>query len=173
MTGELAGHGHENRPGGHGVRKVGGLAFSGAEAHEAVLINRGVGVVIHIAADDEFLFYRRDDKPGINAPGMIDVIGGNMEEGETPEEALTREVGEELVDEGGAPFHLDEIEHYETFTNDATGEHNIFSAELPELPALRLTEGQGLVLLTREGVEQTEFAHGFTRVVRECVRQIN
>ena len=44
----------------------------------------------------EILLYLRDDKPGIPFPRHWDLIGGHVEEGETPEEALVREVKEEL-----------------------------------------------------------------------------
>ena len=44
----------------------------------------------------EFLLYLRDNKPGIPFPDHWDLIGGHVEEGETPEEALVREVKEEL-----------------------------------------------------------------------------
>ena len=44
----------------------------------------------------ELLFYLRDNKPGIPFPGHWDLIGGHVEEDETPEEALVREVKEEL-----------------------------------------------------------------------------
>ena len=40
----------------------------------------------------EFLLYLRDNKPDIPFPGYWDLIGGHVEEGETPEEALIREV---------------------------------------------------------------------------------
>ena len=44
----------------------------------------------------EFLLYLRDGKPGIPFPHHWDLIGGHIEEGETPAEALVREVKEEL-----------------------------------------------------------------------------
>jgi 8-oxo-dGTP diphosphatase len=44
----------------------------------------------------EFLLYLRDNKPGIPFPDHWDLIGGHVEENETPEEALVREVKEEL-----------------------------------------------------------------------------
>lgn len=44
----------------------------------------------------ELLFYLRDNKPGIPFPQHWDLIGGHVEVGESPEEALVREVKEEL-----------------------------------------------------------------------------
>jgi len=44
----------------------------------------------------EILLYLRDNKPGIPFPNHWDLIGGHVEDGETPEEALIREVKEEL-----------------------------------------------------------------------------
>jgi 8-oxo-dGTP diphosphatase len=44
----------------------------------------------------EILLYLRDNKPDIPFPNHWDLIGGHVEEGETPEEALLREVKEEL-----------------------------------------------------------------------------
>ncbi|MCU0473243.1 MAG: NUDIX domain-containing protein [Bacteroidales bacterium] len=44
----------------------------------------------------EILLYLRDNKPGIPFPLHWDLFGGHLEEGETPEEALVREIKEEL-----------------------------------------------------------------------------
>ena len=44
----------------------------------------------------ELLLYKRDNKPGIPFPGYWDLIGGHVEDGETPEQALVREIKEEL-----------------------------------------------------------------------------
>ncbi|NLZ92664.1 MAG: NUDIX domain-containing protein, partial [Firmicutes bacterium] len=44
----------------------------------------------------ELLFYKRDNKPRIPFPGYWDLIGGHIEEGENPKEALVREIKEEL-----------------------------------------------------------------------------
>jgi len=44
----------------------------------------------------ELLFYMRDNKPGIPFPQHWDLIGGHVEKGESPEQALIREVKEEL-----------------------------------------------------------------------------
>lgn len=52
----------------------------------------------------EILLYLRDNKPEIPFPDYWDLIGGHVEEGETPEDALVREVKEELdIDLAGLP----------------------------------------------------------------------
>lgn len=43
-----------------------------------------------------YLLQRRDEKPGIWFPGYCSLFGGLIEEGEEPEEALLRELAEEL-----------------------------------------------------------------------------
>jgi len=44
----------------------------------------------------EILLYLRDNIPTIPFPNHWDLFGGHIEEGETPERALVREVKEEL-----------------------------------------------------------------------------
>jgi 8-oxo-dGTP diphosphatase len=44
----------------------------------------------------KLLIYLRDDKPEISFPNHWDLFGGIMEEGETPEQTLVREIKEEL-----------------------------------------------------------------------------
>ena len=64
----------------------------------------------------EILLYLRDNKPGIPFPDHWDLIGGHVEEGETPEEALVREVKEELdIDLEEYSFYKE----YECLSGDA------------------------------------------------------
>jgi len=64
----------------------------------------------------EFLLALRDNKPGIPFPNHWDLIGGHVEDGETPEEALVREYKEELdLDLTEYSFY----KKYECLTGDA------------------------------------------------------
>jgi 8-oxo-dGTP pyrophosphatase MutT (NUDIX family) len=55
----------------------------------------GAGVFLR-APDGRFILQLRDDKPGIEHPGMITTFGGAAEPGEAPEECARRELAEEL-----------------------------------------------------------------------------
>ncbi len=55
-----------------------------------------IAAIILENPNGELLLYKRDNKPGIPFPGYWDLIGGHVEDGETPEQALVREIKEEL-----------------------------------------------------------------------------
>ena len=63
---------------------------------------------------DRYVLQLRDDVPGIAAPGMWALFGGHIEPGESPEEALLREVREELS------IDLSNFRHFHTL--DAVNE---------------------------------------------------
>lgn len=54
------------------------------EACQAFIVNR-----------DKILLFHRDDKPGIEYPGTWNFLGGRLENGESPMDALQREIREE------------------------------------------------------------------------------
>lgn len=55
-----------------------------------------VATALLFDADGKLLIYLRDDKPNIPFPNYWDLFGGHIEDGESPEVALIREVQEEL-----------------------------------------------------------------------------
>ncbi|MFA6588343.1 MAG: NUDIX domain-containing protein [Patescibacteria group bacterium] len=92
----------------------------------------------------KLLIYLRDNKPGIPFPNCWDLFGGHVEENETAEQALTREVSEELG------IELKEINHfrdYEVLEGDAYPniKHIFWSRLDQDVTDLRLGEdGQEL-----------------------------
>jgi 8-oxo-dGTP diphosphatase len=65
-----------------------------------------------IVTDNGLLMHLRDDKPGIPHPGCWAGFGGAVEEGETTEQALRREVLEETgLEITSATFLSSEIDH--------------------------------------------------------------
>jgi 8-oxo-dGTP diphosphatase len=141
---------------------------------EQPLKSRGAGIIFYIAPTDQLMFFLRDDKPSISCPGMIDIIGGHMEDGETPKAAALREVAEEIVDNStGKPFTPDNVTHFKTFVDSRPGEHNIFLSTLNFVPDFHITEGQGLVFLSRDEARNTDFAYGYSTVVGEFLDTFN
>jgi 8-oxo-dGTP diphosphatase len=75
-----------------------------------------IAAIIFENDNGELLLYLRDNNPGIPFPDHWDLIGGHVEDGETPEEALVREVKEELdLDLKEYSFY----KKYECLTGDA------------------------------------------------------
>lgn len=95
--------------------------------------------------DGNFLFQRRDDKPGILHPGRIGMFGGHQESGESPLECVVREVHEELSH--FVPPHR--FSHLGTFKDDRTGPTRvieIFMARALPVSELIVTEGALMVV---------------------------
>jgi len=66
---------------------------------------RGCKLALILAS--HVLVYTRDDKPGIDYPGLIDLPGGGREGGETPEDCVLRELHEEF----GLSFGPERLEY--------------------------------------------------------------
>jgi 8-oxo-dGTP diphosphatase len=133
---------------------------------------RGAGILFHILPYDLFMFFLRDDIPTIPNPGMIDIIGGRMEEadGGDPEVTARREIAEELYDaETKEPFEPKDVSLFKTWVDERPGEHNIFVCTLNGMPNIRTNEGQGLVFLGRNAARGTNFAYGYSAVVNEYI----
>ncbi|MBK8883781.1 MAG: NUDIX domain-containing protein [Bacteroidales bacterium] len=116
----------------------------------------------------EFLLALRDNKPSIPFPNHWDLIGGHVEEGETPEEALIREVKEELdIDIREYTFY----KKFECLTGDAydnikyiyTGKINI------PIDEITLYEGQRAQYFTREEIRDLKFANIIKSIVMDYI----
>jgi 8-oxo-dGTP diphosphatase len=55
-----------------------------------------IAMVLLFDPQDRLVVYLRDNKPDIPFPNHWDFFGGHLEAGETPEQALVREVKEEI-----------------------------------------------------------------------------
>jgi len=118
----------------------------------------------------EFLLALRDNKSWIPFPNHWDLIGGHVEEGETPEEAVKREYIEELG------LELKEFEFYKEFeclNGDAfenikfiyTGKINIPVEEIT------LLEGQYVRYFTKEEIPDVKFANIIKSIVMEYISE--
>jgi 8-oxo-dGTP diphosphatase len=106
----------------------------------------------------EFLLALRDNKPGIPFPLHWDLIGGHVEEGETPEEALIREVKEELdIDLKEYAF----FRKYECLTGDAYENIKYIYTGKINLPIEEITllEGERAEFFSKDEIPDIKFAN--------------
>ncbi len=108
--------------------------------------------VLFVNSKGELLLHLRDDKPEIANPNLWGFIAGRLESGETVEEALLREVQEEIG------VQLREHTFYST-VEEATGPLDVYSAPLEtEAEQLELTEGQRIAFFTPESAFELRLA---------------
>lgn len=71
------------------------------------------GAKVAVFIDDRILVYRRDNRPDIPFPDMLDLPGGGREQGESGAQCVVRETFEEF----GIRIAVDELEHVQTYPN--------------------------------------------------------
>jgi len=135
-----------------------------------VFLSRMKEIAAIILENDEgkFLLYLRDNKPDIPFPGHWDLIGGHIEEGETPEEALVREVKEELdLDLKEYTFYR----KYECLTGDAYENIKYIYYGKINLPIEKVTllEGVRPQYFSKEEIPNVKFANILKKIVLDYI----
>jgi 8-oxo-dGTP diphosphatase len=116
----------------------------------------------------EILLYLRDNKPDIPFPNHWDLIGGHVEEGETPEEALLREVKEELgIDLTDYTFY----KKYECLTGDAYENIKYIYSGKINLPIEKVTllEGVRPQYFSKSEIPYVKFANILKSIVMDYI----
>ncbi len=116
----------------------------------------------------EFLLYLRENKPDIPFPDHWDLIGGHVEEGETPEEGLIREVKEEL------DIYLQDYtfyKKYECLTGDAYENIKFIYYGKINLPIEEITllEGVRPQYFSRAEIPNVKFANILKSIVMDYI----
>jgi 8-oxo-dGTP diphosphatase len=129
-----------------------------------------IAAIIFENKKGEFLLYLRDNKPGIPFPDHWDLIGGHVEEGETPEEALVREVMEEL---GIELKEYSFFRTYECINGDAYPNIKYIYSGRINIPIEEITlyEGVRAAYFSREEIPDVKFANILKSIVLDFIKE--
>ncbi len=124
--------------------------------------------IIFVNDKNEILLVLRDDKESILYPGMWNLFGGSAEINETPEEAIIREVKEELG------LGLDNFKFYKVTKFPDKTEYTYWRRINMAEEGLNksLTEGQRVRWFNKEEVGNMELAFNFNSLVEEFFNKL-
>lgn len=108
----------------------------------------GIGAsIIFVNQHDQVLLLLRDDKPEIPFPNHWDVLGGHVEENETPAECIVREMVEELS------FKINSPTLFKVYHQEEKIEYTFWQREDFDIDAITLNEGQRLQWFSKGEIE--------------------
>lgn len=121
-------------------------------------IKDGVKIFIKNPKLNKYLFMLRDNKPAIPNPNVWGLLGGGIEDGEAPKEALLRELQEEVNIDiydikylGNKPVEI----LFKGKKHDVTG-HYFMGLTNALLDEIHLTEGQKVKYFTLDEIHTTK-----------------
>ena len=115
--------------------------------------------IIFVNDKSEILLLLRDNLPEIPYPNMWDIPGGHVEDGETPEGCIIREMKEELN------VNLGEFDLFSMTEFKDRIEYTFWKKVTFDINQLKLHEGQKLKWFTEEEANNNELAYGFNQIV--------
>ena len=123
------------------------------------MMKRKGSSIIFVNDKQQVLLFLRDNKPDIPYPDTWDVPGGHVDEGETPEQCIVREMREEMG------ISLKNFQLFSAIEFDDRVEYTFWKSENLDIDKIRLTEGQCLRWFTQDEVYETVLAYGFNRIM--------
>lgn len=121
--------------------------------------------ILFVDRTNRMLLFLRDDIPGLPYANMWDIPGGHVEENETPEQCIKREMQEEIG------VCLEGFSLFDIYDFDDRVEYVYVSSQELDIDTLVLTEGQALRWFSRKEIEITQLAYGFNRVARDYYKR--
>jgi 8-oxo-dGTP diphosphatase len=114
-------------------------------------VQKTVVSVIPVNPKGEVLLQQRDDRADLLYPGMWTFFGGAVEEAETPNDAINREIKEELGVELPLVYWMNYVCPARSVPNETTTTNYVyFTAINPDDVSLTLGEGQAMGWFDRE-----------------------
>lgn len=100
--------------------------------------------------DDLFLMQLRDENPKIFYPGHWGLFGGHLESGESPEEALLREIQEEIS------YTMINPQKFSCYADEQIKRHVYYAPLRVSLNQLVLGEGLDFALISPDEIHKGE-----------------
>lgn len=129
-------------------------------------MNFGAGIIL-INSNNEVLLLLRDDKNEIPYPNMWDIPGGKIEDGETPDVTIKRELSEELGLDS-----LPDLKLFKIYISDDLTDFIFWKRINLNPDEILLTEGQKLKYFTFQEIKRTKLAFNYNKVIEEFFEEV-
>jgi 8-oxo-dGTP diphosphatase len=121
--------------------------------------------IIFVNDQRKVLLLLRDDKPTIPYPNMWDVPGGHVDDGETPEQCIVREMKEEM------DLTLEEFERLSVMEFTDRVEYTFWKRANLDIEKIDLQEGQRLRWFTELEARNSKLAYGFNEIIDDFFKK--
>ena len=121
--------------------------------------------IIFVNDKKQVLLLLRDDKPDIPYPNMWDIPGGHVDDGETPEQCIVREMKEEM------DLNLEEFQLLSVMEFIDRIEYTFWKKANLDIQSINLHEGQKLKWFTESEARNTELAYGFNEIIDDFFKK--
>lgn len=126
-----------------------------------------VAAVLHNSAGD-LLLQLRDDKPNLRYPNFWTLFGGSVEDGETPEQAIHRELIEEMEIALPLTFWKIFVCPVRSIENIVTTYNHVFVGKLNrDIATIDLNEGQAMRFFSPDETTDMKLAFDQHLILRE------
>jgi len=120
--------------------------------------------ILFVNSHNQIILCLRDDKPTIQYPNCWDILGGNVEQDETPKQSIIREIKEEL------DVELDprEVKLFNVYKLPDRKEYTFWKKADLDIENIQLHEGQCLKWFSEDEVRNTpdeEIAFHFKPII--------
>jgi len=126
----------------------------------------GAGIIL-INSNNEVLLLLRDNKPEIPFPNQWDIPGGEIEQGETPDLTIRREMNEEM-----GLDNLSDIKLFKIYRTDNLTDFIFWKKLDLNVDEIILNEGQRIKYFSRDKIRELKLAFDYNLVIEEFFREV-